>query len=64
MTVSFLVFFSGDENLLASRFWFAGGLCLPGVLGFDEGFQVVETGGPEGAVLLDPGVDGAKRFGI
>jgi len=34
------------------------------MFGFDEGFQVVQAGGPEGAVLLDPGVDGAQGFGI
>ena len=45
-------------------FWFAGGLRLPGVLGFHEGFQVGQAVHPEGAVLLDPGVDGAERFGI
>jgi hypothetical protein len=42
---------------------FAGGLRLPRVLGFDEGFQVGEAGAPEAAVLLDPGIDGAERFG-
>src|SRR5208283_4130257 len=34
------------------------------MLGFDKGFQVVETGAPENAVLLDPRVDGAKRFRV
>ena len=37
---------------------------LAGVLGFDKGFQVGQAGAPEDAVLLDPGVDGAERFGI
>lgn len=35
-----------------------------GVFGFDKGFQVVETPGPENAVFVDPGIDGAQRFGI
>jgi len=34
------------------------------MLGFDECLQVVEAGGPEDAVLLNPGIDGAERFGI
>jgi hypothetical protein len=58
MTDSFL----GESLFL--RFWFAGGLCLPGILGFDEGFQIVQAGGPEDTVLLEPGVDGAEWFGI
>jgi hypothetical protein len=62
----FLVFFFFFKKELGfkSRFRFAGGLHLPGVFGFDEGFQVIQAGGPEDAVLLDPGVDGAQRFGI
>jgi hypothetical protein len=48
----------------SSSFWFAGSLHFPGVLGFYEGFQVRQTVAPEGAVLLDPGVDGTERFGI
>ena len=39
-------------------------LRLPRMLGFDKCFQVVQAGCPEDAVLLDPGVDGAERFGI
>jgi len=34
------------------------------VLGFDEGFQAGEIAGPEGAILRDPGIDGAEGFGI
>jgi hypothetical protein len=34
------------------------------MLGFYEGFEVRQAAHPEAAVLLDPGVDGAKRFGI
>ena len=37
---------------------------FPGVLGFDEDFQIGQAGAPEAAVLLDPGVDGAERLGI
>jgi hypothetical protein len=44
-------------------FGFAGGLRLPGVFGFDKSFQVIQARGPEDAVLLDPGVDGAEGFG-
>jgi hypothetical protein len=40
------------------------GLAFTGVLGFHESFQVVQTGSPKTAVLLDPGIDGAQRFGI
>lgn len=35
-----------------------------GVLGLNERLQVGKAGGPEGAILLQPGIDGAKRFGI
>jgi len=46
-------------------FLFAGGFFrLPFMFGFDIGFQVVQTGGPENAVLLDPRVDGAQWLGI
>jgi hypothetical protein len=34
------------------------------VLGLDESFEAVEIHRPEGAVLFEPGIDGAKRFGI
>jgi len=34
------------------------------VFGFDEGFQVGEAMGPEGAVLLDPRIDGAQGFRV
>ncbi len=37
---------------------------FPGVLGFDKGFQVRQTGAPEAAVLVDPGINGAQGFGI
>src|ERR1700722_20018792 len=50
--------------LVSSWFGFARGLRLARVLGFDERFQVVEAGLPEDPVLLDPGIDGAQRFGI
>src|SRR5580704_12615717 len=51
--------------LSKSLFRFAGsGLRLAGVLGFDVGFQAVEVRGPEGAVLLDPGIDRAQRLRI
>ena len=44
---------------------FAGsGVRFPGVLGFDEGFQVVQACGPETAVLVDPGINRAQRLGI
>jgi hypothetical protein len=35
-----------------------------GALGFHKSLQVGEVHLPEAAVLLDPGVDGAKRFRI
>jgi len=35
-----------------------------GVLGFDERFEIGEVHLPEAAILLEPGVDGAKRLGI
>ena len=34
------------------------------VLGFHKRFQVVQACGPEDSVLLDPGINGAKRFRI
>lgn len=37
---------------------------FPCVLGFHKRFQIVQARGPELAVLLDPGVDGAQRFRI
>ncbi|MGA9509950.1 MAG: hypothetical protein WBV55_15140 [Candidatus Sulfotelmatobacter sp.] len=37
---------------------------LPGVFGFYKSLQVGEVHLPEVAVLLDPGIDGTKRFGI
>jgi hypothetical protein len=37
---------------------------FPGVLGFDKGFQIGEVGLPEVAVLIEPGIDGAKWFGL
>jgi hypothetical protein len=37
---------------------------FPVVLGFHKRFQAVEIGDPEDPVLLDPGIDGAERFGI
>lgn len=44
---------------------FAGsGSGFPRVFSFDECFQIVETGSPEDAVLLDPGIDGTERFRI
>jgi hypothetical protein len=49
---------------LLDSFGFAGSLRFPGVLGFDKGLQVGQAGAPEAAVLLNPGVDGAERFGI
>jgi hypothetical protein len=49
---------------LYSSFGFAGSLRFPGVLGFHERFQIGQAVHPEAAVLLDPGVDGTKRFGI
>ena len=42
-------------------------LALPGffgVFGFDKCFQVGQVDAPEAAVLFEPGVDGAERFGI
>src|SRR6266567_2024725 len=47
-----------------TSFWSAGGVRLPGVLFFHKSFQVGQTGAPEAAILLDPGVDGAERFGV
>ena len=35
-----------------------------GVFGFDEGFQAGQVRAPELAVGIEPGVDGAQRFGI
>jgi hypothetical protein len=46
------------------RCFLGGGLGFAGVLGFDEGFEVSQAGAPEAAILLDPGVDGAERFGV
>src|SRR3982074_3505305 len=43
---------------------FAGGLSLPRVFGFHKSFQAGQVCAPEAAVLLDPGIDGTKRFGI
>ena len=49
----------------AKSFVFARcGFGLPRMFGFDEGFQIAETGGPEDAVMLDPGIDRPQRFGI
>jgi hypothetical protein len=46
-------------------FLFAGsGFRLPRVLGFHEGFQVIQASGPEDSVLLDPGVNGAQWLRI
>jgi hypothetical protein len=44
--------------------WFAGSLRFPGILGFYESFQVRQARAPETSILLDPGIDGAKWFGI
>jgi hypothetical protein len=47
-------------------FWFAQRLLpgrrfrFPSILGLDESFQVAQVRAPEAAVLLDPGVNGAK----
>ena len=35
-----------------------------GVLSFHKGFKASETGAPEVAILLEPGIDGSKRLGI
>src|SRR3981081_1657558 len=43
---------------------FAGGLSLPRMFGFHKRFQAGQVCAPEAAVLLDPGIDGKKRFGI
>jgi hypothetical protein len=40
-----------------------GRLGFASVLGFYKGFEICQIAGPESAVLLDPGVDGTKRFG-
>ena len=46
-------------------FGFAGvSFQFPRVFGFHKRFQIVQARGPELAVLLDPGVDGAQRFRI
>ena len=37
---------------------------LPGVLGFNEGFQVVQARGPEDRGIARSRIDGAQRFGI
>jgi hypothetical protein len=37
---------------------------FPGILGFYERFQVVQARGPEHAVLLNPGINGAERLRI
>src|ERR1700689_5473850 len=44
--------------------WVCGRIASPARIRFDERFQVVETGGPEVAVLADPGVDGAQGLRI
>lgn len=41
-----------------------GGFGFARMLGFDERFQVVQTVNPENAVLLDPRIDRAQRFGV
>src|ERR1017187_9649226 len=46
------------------QFCFARSLRFPCVLGFNEGFQVGQAARPEAAVVLDPGVDSAKWFGV
>jgi hypothetical protein len=44
---------------------FPGGVfSLFGVLGFNKRFQVREVDLPEVAVLIEPGIDGSKRFGV
>jgi hypothetical protein len=56
--------------LMVLSFWFARRFIpgsrfdFPGVLLFDESFQVGETRAPETAVLLDPGVDVPEWFRI
>jgi hypothetical protein len=35
-----------------------------GVFRFDEGFQIGEVRAPEGAILLDPRIDGTQRLGV
>ena len=58
MVISFL-------KLFVFAWWLCfGDLCFLFVFGFHEGFQAIEICGPKDAVLLDPGVDGAKRFRI
>lgn len=37
---------------------------LIGIFGFDEGLEIVEAHGPEAAVVLEPGIDGAQGFGV
>ncbi len=34
------------------------------MFGFHEGFQAVQTGGPENSILLNPGVDRAQRLRV
>src|SRR5271167_2646630 len=63
MTFSVLLRGAFASRLL-SPFRFAGKLRFARVLGFDVGFQVVQTRRPEHPVLLDPGVNGAERIGI
>jgi hypothetical protein len=48
-----------------TSFRFAGSdASLPRVLGFHEGFQMVQALSPKDAVLLDPGINRAQRLGI
>ena len=37
---------------------------FPGVVGFDESLQISKAGLPEGAVLVQPGINGLERLGI
>ena len=63
MAISFLM-----DEISVANFCLRGGLSAARVsvfvLGFHKCFQVVQACGPEDAVLLDPRVDGAERFGI
>jgi len=41
-----------------------GAAWFVGVLGFDKCFQICQVHFPEIAILIEPGIDGTKRFGI
>jgi hypothetical protein len=56
--------FADMKSLSWQSFVFTRRAFFTRVLSFDEGLQIGKAGYPEDTVLPNPGVDGAKRFGI